>query len=94
MKHIILNTTNAYTCLKKGMKVLKLKKKIVPPCMRICDESVMKRLIRKNPGVLLGILGGGVPPGSPNPRNVILSCPDPISDQKISFFTPVFRPGL
>ena len=38
--------------------------------------------------VLLGILflGGGVPPGSPNP--------DPISDQKMSFFTPVFRPGL
>ena len=36
--------------------------------------------------VLLGILGGGVPPGSLNP--------DPISDQKISFFTPVkFRPG-
>ena len=26
-------------------------------------------------GVLLGILGGGVPPGSPNP--------DPISDQKM-----------
>ena len=40
-------------------------------------------------GVLLSILGGGVPPGSPNP--------DPISDQKVSFFTsfstPVFRPG-
>ena len=40
-------------------------------------------------GVLLSILGGGVPPGSPNP--------DPISDQKMSFFTssstPVFRPG-
>ena len=36
--------------------------------------------------VLLGILGGGVPPGSLNP--------DPISDQKMSFFTPVkFRPG-
>ena len=31
-------------------------------------------------GILLGILGGGVPPGSPNP--------DPISDQKISFSTP------
>ena len=31
-------------------------------------------------GVLLEILGGGVPPGSPNP--------DPISDQKISFSTP------
>ena len=27
-------------------------------------------------GVILGILGGGVPPGSPNP--------DPISDQKMS----------
>ena len=33
-----------------------------------------------------GILGGGVPPGSPNP--------DPISDQKMSFSTPVFRPDL
>ena len=37
-------------------------------------------------GALLGILGGGVPSGSPNP--------DPISDQKMLFFTPVFRPGL
>ena len=37
-------------------------------------------------GVLLGIFGGGVTPGSPNP--------DPISDQQMSFFTPVFRPGL
>ena len=35
--------------------------------------------------MLLGILGGGVPPSSPNP--------DPISDQKMSFSTPVFRPG-
>ena len=34
-------------------------------------------------GVLLGILGGDVSPGSPNP--------DPISDQKMSFSTPVFR---
>ena len=37
-----------------------------------------------SPGVLLGILGGAVPPGSPNH--------DPISDQKMSFFTLVFRP--
>ena len=37
-------------------------------------------------GVLLGILDGGVRPGSPNP--------DPISDHKMSFSTPVFRPGL
>jgi len=37
-------------------------------------------------GVLLGSFGGGVPPASPNP--------DPISDQKMPFPTPVFRPGL
>ena len=37
-------------------------------------------------GVLLGIFSGGVPPASPNP--------DPISDLKIPFPTPVFRPGL
>ena len=37
-------------------------------------------------GVLLGILGVGVPPGSPNP--------EPTSDQKMSFFSHVFRPGL
>ena len=35
--------------------------------------------------MLLGILSKGVPPGSPNP--------DPISDQKMSFSTPVFRLG-
>ena len=34
-------------------------------------------------GVLLGIHGGGVPPGSPNP--------DPIADQKIAIF---YTPGL
>jgi len=37
-------------------------------------------------GVLLGIFGGGVQPASPNP--------DPISDQKMPFPIPVFRPGL
>jgi len=37
-------------------------------------------------GILLGIFGWGVPPTSPNP--------DPISDQKMPFPTPVFRPGL
>ena len=37
-------------------------------------------------GVLLGILGGDVPPDSQNP--------DPISEQKMSFSRPVFRPGL
>jgi len=37
-------------------------------------------------GVPLGIFGGGVPPTSPNP--------DPISDKKMPFPPPVFRPGL
>jgi len=37
-------------------------------------------------GVLVEIFGRGVPPASPNP--------DPISDQKMLFPTPVFRPGL
>ena len=37
-------------------------------------------------GGLREILGGDVPPGSPNP--------DSISDQNTSFFTPVFRLGL
>ena len=37
-------------------------------------------------GVLLKILDGGVLPVSPNP--------DPTSDQKMSFSTPIFRPGL
>ena len=51
---------------------------------------------RGGKGVFLGILGGGVPPGSPNP--------DPISDQNVIFHTrfqtrplisiPVIRPGL
>ena len=37
-------------------------------------------------GTLLGILGWVVPPTSPNP--------DPVSEQKMSFSTPVFRSGL
>ena len=37
-------------------------------------------------GVLFGIRGGGVPPGSLNP--------DPISDQNVPFSIPVFRPGI
>ena len=37
-------------------------------------------------GVLLGIFGGVAPPGFLNP--------DPVSDKKMSFSTPVFRPGI
>ena len=36
--------------------------------------------------ILLGNLGEGVPPGSPNP--------DTISGKKMPLFTPLFRPGL
>ena len=56
-----------------------------------CSESksfffVSQRDSLKLPGgLLLGILGGGVPPDAPNPN--------PISDQNLSFFTPVPRPG-
>ena len=48
----------------------------------------MKIIREEGGGVVLGILGGGVSPGSPNP--------DPVSDvtKKISFFTPVFRLDL
>ena len=35
---------------------------------------------------MVGILSEGVPPSSPNP--------DPFSDQKMSFATPIFRPSL
>ena len=42
--------------------------------------SLLPKLAREGGGVLLGILGGVVP--------------DPISDQKMSFSTPVFRPDL
>ena len=42
--------------------------------------------IGRGGGVLLDFLGGGVPHSSPNL--------DLISDQKISFFTSIFRPGL
>ena len=41
--------------------------------------------MRRNPGVLLGILRGVCPPGCPNS--------DPIPDPKMSLFTPVLRPG-
>ena len=65
----------------------------------IVDKSLVATVLASagwGGGVLLGILGGGVPRGSPNP--------DPISDQKMSFHThfqtrplksiPVFRPCL
>ena len=52
---------------------------------RVWFNGKLQSHIPGKPGVLLGILGGGVPPGSPNPglfhfQNVI--------------FTPVLRPGV
>ena len=51
------------------------------------SEQRIRFILPEAPGgTLLGIVGGGVLPGSPHP--------DPISDPKMSFFTPVFRTGL
>ena len=47
------------------------------------DQNTCKLMSLPGGGVLLGILGGGVLPGSPNP--------DPVSDKKMTFSTPVFR---
>ena len=47
---------------------------------RTCPVCLQVGLIPRGEGVLLGILGRGVPPGSPNP--------DPISDQNMPFSTP------
>ena len=52
----------------------------------MCAHEKRKDKVKKSRGVLPGILGGGVPSGSPNP--------DPISDRNMSFSTPVFGPGL
>ena len=53
--------------------------------MRFCifNTCQLNRLTRGG-GVFLGILGGGVPPDSPNP--------DPISYHKNVISTPFFRP--
>ena len=48
------------------------------------DQNTCKLMsLRGGGGVLRGILGGGVLPGSPNP--------DPVSDKKMTFSTLVFR---
>ena len=52
------------------------------------DRAILEKNERRSEdpeGVLLGFLGGGVPPCCLNS--------DPISDQKMSFSTPVLRPG-
>ena len=48
------------------------------------DVYIMVRTSVTPGGVLPNILGGGVPHGSQNP--------DPISDQNVWFFMPLFRP--
>ena len=60
---------------------------LTPSKFEMESERCFPQIVKsRGEGVLLGILGGDVPPGSPSP--------DPISDQKMSFFTPVFRPCL
>ena len=53
--------------------------------LSLCNSSVPWALALVGGGGISGILGGGVPPGSSNA--------DPILDQKMSFFIPVFKPG-
>ena len=50
------------------------------------DDKTDQNHLGAGGGVLLGILQGGVLAGSPNP--------DPISDQKLAFSTPIFRPDI
>ena len=52
----------------------------------INDKSKLSFVPRVGEGVLPRIVGRGMPPNSSNP--------DPISDQSMLFFTPIFRPGL
>ena len=49
------------------------------------SRNSLRKQLPGTRGVLLGILGGGVPQGSQNP--------DHISDQKRPLFTPFLRPG-
>ena len=59
---------------------------MIPVC-RVIQEEIQSCSDSDNAlEVLLRILGAGVPPSSTNP--------DRISDLQISFFTPVFFPGL
>ena len=53
---------------------------------RKMEEKCVEGAYYKPGGVLLDSFGRGVPPSSPNS--------DPISDQKMSLFTPVFRSDL
>ena len=59
--------------------------KVKGEILRMCVHGRRKDEVKKSWGVLPGILGGAVPPGFPNP--------DPISDQNMSFSTPVFGPA-
>ena len=57
------------------------------PCRREWGGLPSLCMKGKGPGgYSLGILGGGVLPGSLNP--------DPVADQKMLFSTPFFRPDL
>ena len=68
----------------KVMEVRQNASQINPTVIDLSDiERCDVRIFDHPWGVLLGILGGSVPPGSSNP--------DPISDQKMPFSTPVFR---
>jgi len=87
-----LSTLNSNAINKR--KLLPLTYALAPLIQIKINKMTARRLVAHavksafNPGggVLLGIFGEGVLPASPNP--------DPISDQKMPFPTPIFRPGF
>ena len=74
---------------KKVLNVLPVKVVRVISKRLICGSFGLRAILQcpwGGGGAHPEILGGGMPPGSPNP--------DPISDQKMLFSTPVSRPDL
>ena len=85
MKHCVRGLKSPVSWTVHRAKVAK--KRLENRARPCCGELPSLCMKGNGPGgVLLGILGGGVLPGSPNP--------DPVADQKMLFFTPFFRPDL
>ena len=80
--HVTLRLRSTFQNLESTLWLAKLWKEC---CTRFYGHQLTRSMLTRS-GVLLGILGGGVLPGSPNP--------DPTSDQKMSFSTPIFRPSI
>ena len=76
---------NSQTIRQCTTKIDALFNEILPVVMHD-GKTDQNHLGAEGRAVLLRILQGGVLAGSPNP--------DPISDQKLAFSTPIFRPDI